>query len=207
MVQRALSRIKLAFLVLFILSFGCSQPKENKVTPIFEKVDHSGIPTDTVFQNDPTIKWQNGVYYWNHKPFSGYLKEVYDTGTIKTVGAYFKGYQHGTTNTYFPDGKLENHRKYRNGLAYGRHMGYWQNGNKKFDYNYRNDKREGKQKQWYESGSIYCELTFADDKEIGMQKAWRENGKIYINYEVKDGIRYGLQKSALCYTLKNEQLK
>ena len=102
---------------------------------------------------------------------------------------------------------METLRNYRNGVAYGRHIGYWKNGNKKFDYIYFNDKREGVQKQWYESGSRYYELNFANDQEKGKQKAWRENGKLYINYEVRDGVRYGLQKAALCYTLKDEQLK
>ena len=77
----------------------------------------------------------------------------------------------------------------------------------KFDFSYFNDKREGLQEQWYESGSKYYALNYTNDQEDGMQKAWRENGKSYINYEVKDGRRYGLQKSALCYTLKDEQLK
>ena len=207
MVQRELSRNKFAFLILYIFSFGCSQQKDFKNINIIEKVDVSVIPNDTIFQNDSSLKLQNGVYYRKNKPYSGFIKDVYESDTIKYVGSYFNGNQHGTTKTFFPNGKLETLRNYRNGLAYGQHLGYWQNGNKKFDFIYFDDKREGKQKQWYESGSQYCELCYSNDQENGMQKAWRENGKLYINYEVKDGIRYGLQKSALCYTLKNEQLK
>jgi antitoxin component YwqK of YwqJK toxin-antitoxin module len=207
MAQRELSRNKFTFLILYIFSLGCSQPKEDKIMNVVDKVDVSAIPNDTVSQSDPSLKLQNGIYYRHKKPYSGFIKDVYETDTLKTVGSYLNGNQHGTTKTYFPDGKLETLRNYRNGLAYGQHLGYWQNGNKKFDYNYFDDKREGIQKQWYESGSNYYALTFADDKEDGMQKAWRENGKLYINYEVKDGIRYGLQKSALCYTLKNGKLK
>lgn len=207
MAQRELSRNKLAFLIIGIFSFGCSQPKDNKITPIFEKVAISSIPSDTIFQNDSILKLQNGVYYRNNKPYSGFIKVVYETDILKTFGSYFNGNQHGITKTFFPNGKLETLRNYRNGMAYGQHLGYWQNGNKKFDFIYFNDKREGIQKQWYENGSPYCELSFTDDQENGMQKAWRENGKPYINYEVKDGVRYGLQKSALCYTLKDEKLK
>jgi antitoxin component YwqK of YwqJK toxin-antitoxin module len=207
MALRELSRNKIAFLIVSVFSFGCSQPKDDKTITIFEKVAISTIPCDTIFQNDSTLKLQNGIYYRNHKPYSGFIKDIYETDTLKTVGSYLNGIQHGIAKTFFPDGKLETLRNYRNGMAYGQHLGYWQNGNKKFDFIYYNDKREGIQKQWYESGSKYYELTYADDKEDGMQKAWRENGKSFMNYEVKDGIRYGLQKSALCYTLKNEQLK
>jgi antitoxin component YwqK of YwqJK toxin-antitoxin module len=207
MAQRGLLPDKFAYLILYFFSFGCTQSQDNEVDHFFEKIDLSIIPSDTVSLNDPTLTLQNGMYYRHKTPFSGFIKEVYESDTLKSVGSYYRGNLHGSTKTYFPNGKLETLRNYRDGLAYGRHMGYWQNGNKKFDYIYMNDKREGLQKQWYESGSKYYELNFTDDKEDGMQKAWRENGKIYINYEVKDGIRYGLQKSALCYTLKNEELK
>jgi antitoxin component YwqK of YwqJK toxin-antitoxin module len=204
---KELSLIKYAFLIVCVFNFGCSQPKEGNTINIFEKVDISHIPNDTVFQDNTSLKLINGVYYFGSKPFSGFIKNVFETDTLKSIGSYFQGKQHGTTKTFFPNGKLETQRNYRNGIGYGQHLGYWKNGNKKFDFMYFNDKREGLQKQWYERGSQYCELSFTDDQENGMQQAWRENGKAYINYEVKDGVRYGLQKSALCYTLKDEKLK
>jgi len=200
----------LSNIVLFIIcafAFGCAKPKDKNATVIFEKVDVSQIPNITIVENDSVLKLQNGVYYLDNKPFSGYLKSTYNTDTLKSIATYFQGKQHGVTKTFFPNGKLESERNYRNGIGYGRHFGYWQNGNMKFDFIYHFDKREGVQTQWYESGSKYCELSFTDDRENGMQRAWRENGKPYINYEVKNGVRYGLQKSALCYTLKNETPK
>jgi antitoxin component YwqK of YwqJK toxin-antitoxin module len=197
---RELSLIKNAFFIVCVFTFGCSQPKD-------QKVDLSLIPNDTIVLNNAKLKLQNGVYYQASKPYSGFIKEEYATGTLKSIGSYFQGKQHGLTKTFFPNAKLETERNYKDGIGYGRHFGYWQNGNKKFDFIYINDKREGIQKQWYESGSQYYALSFTNDQENGMQKAWRENGKPFINYEVKDGVRYGLQKSALCYTLKNEKMK
>ena len=204
---KELSLIKYVFLIVCVFNFGCSQPKEGKTINSFEQVDVSQIPNDTIFQNHSTLSLQNGVYYIGSKPYSGFIKDVYETDTLKSISSYFQGLDQGTTKTFFPNGALETERNYKNGLAYGQHLGYWKNGNRKFDFKYFNDKREGLQKQWYESGSKYYELSFTDDQEKGTQKAWRENGKPYINYEVKDGVRYGLQKSALCYTLKNEKLK
>jgi antitoxin component YwqK of YwqJK toxin-antitoxin module len=197
---RELSLIKNAFFIVCVFTFGCSQPKD-------QKVDLSLIPNDTIVLNNAKLKLQNVVYYQGSKPYSGFIKEEYATGTLKSIGSYFQGKQHGLTKTFFPNAKLETERNYKDGIGYGRHFGYWQNGNKKFDFIYINDKREGIQKQWYESGSQYYALSFTNDQENGMQKAWRENGKPFINYEVKDGVRYGLQKSALCYTLKNEKMK
>lgn len=207
MVQKEHLLSRFIFLVICVFTFGCSTSKDEKANNVFEVVDVSQIPNTTIVENDTILKLQNGVYYYADKPYSGFIKNVYETDTLKSVGSYFQGKQHGTTQTFFPNGKIESIRNYKNGIGYGQHLGYWINGKMKFDFSYFNDKREGVQKQWYESGSQYCELSFEDDRESGMQKAWRENGKPYINYEVKDGVRYGLQKSALCYTLKNEQLK
>ena len=207
MAQKEHLLIKFTLIVFYVFTFGCTQPKEDKIMPIFEKVATLEIPNDTISQHNSTLALRNGIYHINSKPYSGFIKDVYETGTLKSIGSYLKGKQHGTTITHFPNGKMETVRNYRDGIGYGQHVGYWGNGNKKFDFLYFNDKREGVQKQWYESGNKYYELTFSDDRENGMQKAWRENGKSYINYEVKNGVRYGLQKAVLCYTLKNEQTK
>jgi antitoxin component YwqK of YwqJK toxin-antitoxin module len=207
MAQREHLLSKYVILVFCFFTFGCSKSKDEKAITTFDKVDVLQIPNTTILKVDTSLKLQNGIYYYGGKSYSGFIKDVYETDTLKSISSYFEGKQHGITKTFFPNGKLETERNYKNGIGYGRHFGYWQNGNKKFDFMYFNDKREGLQKQWYESGSKYCELSFTNDQENGMQKAWRENGKPYINYEVKDGVRYGLQKSALCYTLKDEKLK
>lgn len=207
MVQKELSLTKITFFFISIITLGCFSSKKEKQIHVFEKVNLSKIPKDTIFENDKFLKVENGVYCFDNKPFSGYIRSTYSSNIIKSIAAYFKGRLHGTAKTFYPNGKLKTERNYKNGLSFGRHWGYWENGNIKFDYFYVEDKREGLQKQWYESGSQYYELSFTNDRENGMQKAWRENGKIYINYEVREGIRYGLQKSALCYTLKNENLK
>ncbi len=191
-----------------ILCVSCTvNKKEETVSTVFEKVDTSQIPMDTVSSIDSTLHLDNGIYYYSNKPFSGFIKEVYENKALKSIASYYKGMQHGITKTFYPDGKERDTRSYKENVGYGRHFGYWENGNMKFDFIYYYDKREGIQKQWYESGSPYAFLNFQEDREEGMQHAWRENGKVYINYEVKDGFRYGLQKSALCYTLKDEQVK
>lgn len=207
MVQKEHLLTKIAFLILCVFIVSCSKPKKEKLANVFEKVDVSQVPNTTVSENDTLLKLQNGVYYFYNKPFSGFIQSVYPSDSVKSMASYLDGKQHGATKTFFSNRKLETERNYRNGIGYGRHFGFWENGKMKFDFMYFNDKREGIQKQWYVSGSPYYEVMFRNDKEDGMQKAWRENGKPYINYEVKDGVRYGLQKSALCYTLKNENLK
>lgn len=193
-----------------LLCLSCAVDKEDKSKerlPVFEKVSTEQIPLYTISSVDSNLTLVNGIYFLREVPFSGFIKEVYETGGVKSMASYFLGMQEGLTKTFYASGKARDIRSYKENVAYGRHVGYWENGNIKFDFYYYFDKREGLQKQWYESGSPYAFLTFKDDREEGMQQAWRENGKPYINYVVKDGFRYGLQKSSLCYSLNDEKIK
>ncbi|SDY61684.1 toxin-antitoxin system YwqK family antitoxin [Hymenobacter psychrophilus] len=211
MAPKARSLFSIGALVCGLALAGCSQPAElvgqEAPAKTVGPVDVSQVPDTTVARTDAALNLHNGVYYLGSKPYSGFVQELYPTGAVKSNASYYAGRQHGLTRTFWADGRPHEVRSYRAGLAYGRHTGFWPNGHRKFDFVYADDKREGSHKQWYESGNIYCDLNFADDQEVGRQQAWRENGKVYINYAVRDGVRYGLQKSALCYTLRDGQLK
>lgn len=209
MVQKARSLFKNSIFTVFLFAFlQCfTKNTEGGISLSSVFVDTLMIPLDTISALNKTLKMDNGIYYVQTKPYSGYIKTVYENGQESCVMSLAKGMQHGITRTYFPNGTPQDVRSYKANKSYGRHYGYWENGNPKFDFVYINDKKEGSNKQWYKSGKPYTFLNFKDDKEDGMQQAWRENGKPYINYEAKDGFRYGLQKSALCYTLIDEKLK
>ncbi len=199
---------QLIFIALAVSFASCSNTKKEAEfsSPTFF-IDTAQIPKDTILSAAPNLKLENGIYYFNNHPFSGYLKELYENKQVTLVCGYLNGMQHGTSKSYYPHGKLRFVRMYKENKSFGKHIGYWENGNTKFEFYYLNDKREGSNKQWYITGKPYAFLNFKDDKEDGMQQAWRENGKPYINYEAKDGFRYGLQKSGLCFTLKDEKFK
>jgi antitoxin component YwqK of YwqJK toxin-antitoxin module len=191
-------------------TIGCYKAKKDKEGEVASSsffVDTTLIPKDTVLATASNLKLDNGIYYLENRPFSGYIKEQYPNNTLSLIASYWKGMQHGTTTSYYPNGQLRFVRMYKENKSFGKHFGFWENGKQKFEFYYFNDKREGSNKQWYQSGQPYTFLNFKDDKENGLQQAWRENGKPYINYEAKDGFRYGLQKSGLCYTLKDQKLK
>ncbi len=209
MVQKERLLFKMIFFAATIFCFiSCSNTKEEiAVKPISFFVDTALIPMDTVSATDENLRLDNGIYYFNNLPFSGYRRELYEDNQVSMISGYLNGMQNGTSISYYPDGKLRFIRMYKENKSFGKHTGYWENGNQKFEFYYLNDKREGVNKQWYESGQPYAFLSFKNDREDGMQQAWAENGKAYINYEVKDGFRYGLQKSGLCYTLNDEKFK
>ena len=206
MALRALSLNKI-FLFAALSFVGCANHKEEKYTVVFEKVDVSDIPDITASVKDEKLKFDNGICYYSGFPFSGFIKESYETDTLKSIASYYKGKLHGITKTFYPNGKCRDERSYKDNLSYGSHVGFWENGNPKFDFIYYNDKLEGIQKQWYEDGKPYTMQTYANDSENGMQKAWRRNGKLFANYEVKNGVCYGLQKTNLCYTLRKEKIE
>jgi antitoxin component YwqK of YwqJK toxin-antitoxin module len=196
-----------AMILIFISCTNTKKGEAKNASPLSFFVDTASIPKDTVLLPSQHLKLENGIYYFNKQPFSGYVKEQYENKQVSIVSGFLKGMQHGIATSYYPSGKIRFVRMYKENKSYGRHTGYWENGNQKFAFFYLNDKREGLNKQWYENGQPYAFLNFKDDKEDGMQQAWRENGKPYINYQAKDGFRYGLQKSSLCYTLKDEKFK
>ena len=205
MVQKERLHFNLIILVaLASIYTGCYRKnKKEEMNSSFSFADTVLIPKDTVLSEKLIL--DNGIYYLNNRPFSGYKKDVYNNNKVSLIAGFLNGMQHGKSVSYYPSGQLCYVRQYKENKSFGKHVGYWENGKKKFEFNYFNDKREGSCKQWYKSGEPYSFLNFKDDKEYGIQQAWRENGKPYINYEVKDGFRYGLQKSGLCYTLKNEK--
>jgi antitoxin component YwqK of YwqJK toxin-antitoxin module len=209
MVRKARLHFKqIVFAAIVFCFVSCSNTKKKgEITSLSFFVDTSLITRDTVLSTAANLRLYNGIYYLNNQPYSGHIKELYGNNQVSTVSGYLNGMQHGSSVSYYPDGKPRFIRMYKANKSFGKHIGYWNNGYQKFEFYYLDDKREGPNKQWYESGKPYAFLNFKDDKEDGMQYAWRENGKAYINYEAKDGFRYGLQKSALCYTLVDEKLK
>ena len=195
-------------MVIAVLTTNCNKKEEDEGgLPSSLLVTVTAIPKDTILITNANLKLNNGIYFFNSKPYSGYIKEMHAPDQVKCIFSFLNGQQQGLSLVYFVDGKLKESRSYKDGKSYGRHFGYWDNGNPRFDFTYVDDRREGLQKQWYESGGKYSFLTFKNDRENGMQNAWRENGKPYINYEARNGRRYGLQKSNLCYTLKDQKLK
>jgi antitoxin component YwqK of YwqJK toxin-antitoxin module len=205
MVQKAPLHFKL--IIVLVCFVGCKNKSVEALSASAVFVASAAIPTDTISSTDVNLKLDNGTYYFDQKPFKGYIKSGYSESKVKSVESYLDGKQHAVSIFYYLNGSIKDKRSYKNGKSFGKQLGFWENGHQKYVFFYNNDKREGVNQQWYESGERYCSLTFKDDKEDGMQKAWRENGKIYINYEVKNGARYGLQKSALCYTLIDQKLK
>jgi antitoxin component YwqK of YwqJK toxin-antitoxin module len=159
-----------------------------------------------VESTDARLSLYNGIYLYDHVPYSGVIVTRYPEGTMKKRALYEAGQQDGLTRTFYATGARRDERRYKRGRASGNHRGWWPNGLRKFDFTYVEDRREGVHRQWYVTGTPYTELTFHLDREDGMQRAFRENGKPYINYEVKDGFKYGLSKSALCASLKNEEV-
>lgn len=210
MEQKAHSHFKNIIIVsiLIFITGSCSlNMNEEEISASRLSIDTEEIPNDTITALTDKLKIDNGIYYFDTIPYSGFIRSFYENGAVKSIAGYLNGRLNGTSISFYENGNVRDVRNYKDNKSYGRHYGYWGNGNQKFDYVYLNDKRDGINKQWYESGQPYAFLNFKNDSEHGLQQAWRENGKLYINYEAKDGFRYGLQKSGLCYTLIDEKIK
>ncbi len=131
----ALKELLLFRQIVFIATVYCfisctNTKKEEAMTSFYFLADTTLVPKDTVLSD--RLKLDNGIYYLNNKAFSGYRKEVYENGKPGLIGSYLNGMQHGTTLTFFNNGKLKDKREYKLNKSFGKHVGYWENGNQKF---------------------------------------------------------------------------
>lgn len=189
-----------------LFAIGCSQP-ESEYSALDFSIHVNDIPNDTVASVNTNLKFVNGKYLLNDKPFSGIVYKVLKGFPVSTYSSVLKGQLHGIYRSFYSSGKPYEVRAYRRGLSVGKHVGYWDDtGILKFEYNYHDQKKEGAQKNWYSNGQPAYVYSYRDDRLDGLQQAWRINGSLYRNFVVKNGVRYGLQKSEACYEVKDERI-
>jgi hypothetical protein len=104
----------LLFSLIVFCSINCKNNKEDAATVSSLLVDTTMIPKDTILINQPTLQLNNGVYFLDEKPFSGYIKENYDPKRLKSIGSYWQGKQEGSTLTFYENGKNRDNRSYKN---------------------------------------------------------------------------------------------
>ena len=147
-----------------------------------------------------------GVFYSQELPFSGYAVTKNTAGTIVEKAGFYDGKRHGVRLKFFDDGEKSEESRYQNGKKNGVSKTWWKNGRTRSFSQFRKGVPHGIQRQWYQSGVLFKEVHLEHGQEKGLQRAWRENGDIYNNYEAKDGRTYGLRRSKLCFELKEEDI-
>ncbi len=154
--------------------------------------------------NELEVIKENGLVFFNGKPFNGKANDYYENAILASTTNYKDGLKHGAFMKYFRNGEVSFKGDYVNGQPHGFTYSWWNNGKLRSKSSFTNGIGQGEQWQWYKSGAKFKKIQLVNGKEEGMQQSWRENGKLYNNYEAKNGRIFGLKRSKLCFSLENE---
>jgi antitoxin component YwqK of YwqJK toxin-antitoxin module len=195
--------IGFVFALLLLLVIGSATPDAAQSSPAPETV---APPDIEVAAEAVTLHRNEGLVYYQNRPFSGYTVRYYANGQPAERIGYLGGKKQGLRQQWYPDGTPKLQVNYRNGKYHGESLSWWANGNLRTKGTFVDGVIEGTYTQWYREGMIFKQMNYRAGKEAGMQRAWRQNGKIYNNYEVKNGRIFGLKRANLCYGLDDEKI-
>jgi len=150
--------------------------------------------------DNPLLERINGILYFDGTPYSGYIIEESESGSLLSKVNWKQGKRHGSYRTWYSNGQKSEERQYFEGRKNGLHMGWFADGSPRFILNFRNGVYHGNCREWHANGQLYTDCNFDEGAEIGSQQSWRFDGKAVANYVVKDGHRYGVVGSKTCLT-------
>src|SRR5438477_11987798 len=116
------------WIVISILFIGCSSAATNTAPVVLKDLEST----------DPSLKFKNGIWFYNDQLFSGTLTDRYANNSIHHITGYLNGKEEGSQETFFEDGKIQEKRFYHNGEKDSVHTGWWPNGNRRFEYHFTN---------------------------------------------------------------------
>ena len=153
-----MKKLVLLFAALLVVGCGETSLSDSKVKKLLEEA----VEIDSLQERDALVYRVN-----ESEPYSGWAKEMYDSGQVKGLAQ-------------FKDGKPD-----------GLQAMWYENGQKSEEYTYKDGKYDGLGTNWYENGQKKQESTYKDGKEDGLRTQWRENGQKWLEKTFKDGAWLG----------------
>lgn len=174
----------LSSLCLVLWSCG-SAPTQTQIAKV-------AIPEVWVTESNHSFTYNQGVLYYQQKPFSGWQYVVYANGDTAKIVPFYEGREEGYAKSWYSNQMLAEQRLYRKGKKEGTHQAWWENGQPKFVYQFSNDEHEGVQQAWAATGILIQQFHYLKGYEEGQQQAWFDDGSLKSNYVIKNGRRFGL---------------
>lgn len=124
------------------------------------------LNADEIFSWDELVRKGNKyLKKSDNKPFSGILKNFYDSGKISLKGDFLNGYQHGEFKTFHENGAISLQGQFK----LGKQNGLWT--------------------EFHENGSIHWKLKYLEgQKEDGLFLMFHENGQMKSKVTYKDNV-------------------
>jgi antitoxin component YwqK of YwqJK toxin-antitoxin module len=157
------------------------------------------VPEIETPATDTKFMMTEGILFFNHKPYSGFVIEKYPNEKWASKSGYLNGKLEGKQEKWFENGQQQELRFYTDNHKVGKHEGWYSTGQKRFEYFIENDIPIKTQQEWYANGQRYTAFSYNNEGQPeGTQQMWFENGQIKANYVIKNGRRFGLLGAKGC---------
>ncbi len=126
------------------------------------------------------------------EPYSGWIKQMNDSGQVWLLAQVKDGKQHGFTTSLYENGQKSGEGTYKNDKRDGLWTRWHENGQKEREGTYKDGKQDGLHTEWHENGQKEREGTYKDGKQDGLHTEWHENGQKESERNYKGGRPHGL---------------
>lgn len=157
------------------------------------------LPPDVkVKHNDPNLYLRQDGWWYNGRPFSGYIQEVQSDQLVTFQMPVMEGRANGKAIGFYENGHKMLERSFVNGKLEGECREWWRNGQCKYSLSYKDNKFEGTQKAFFKNGHLREEANYLAGNPEGLQRVWNESGQLTSNYTIRNKRLYGVIKVQSC---------
>ena len=134
-----------------------------------------------------SLEWRDDLAYQNSEPYSGWVKEMYNSGQVQSLVRLKDGRPHGLIIEWYDGGQKAEEGAYKDGKPDGLWIEWHENGQKESKVNYKDGEMDGLATVWYENGQKKAEGIYKDDQLNGLATGWHENGEKWHEETHKEG--------------------
>ena len=162
-----------------LLVSGCGEKPRKEEAAAVEPLGDSAIEKALKEAVDvKSLRNRDGLFYQDNKtkPYSGWVKEIYDSGQVEMLVKAKDGKEDGLYTSWYESGQKSGEVTYRDGRLDGPTTVWHQNGQKAEEGTFKDGKRDGPLTFWRESGQKAEEGIFKDGEKVSA-KYWNSKGE------------------------------
>ena len=156
-------------------SADATQETEKPLTLPLSDADFERLLEEAV--DYESLDSRDGLQYRGNKPYSGWVKRMYDSGRVRTLLPLKKdGNPDGPQTMWHENGQKLIERTWKDGKLDGFWLQWHENGQKAIEGTYKDGKNDGSYREWHENGQKAMEGTYKDG-ELVFAKYWNSKGE------------------------------
>ena len=147
---------------------GCGESNVDEVTKLNEVTFDKAIEEAVLVES---IQKRNEIYYQPNKskPYSGWVKEVYDSGQVKELFQVQDGKETGYWTWWYENGQKATVATKKDGKANGLCVNWHENGQKESEEFFKDGKEDGLATHWDENGNKVREVIYKEGEQISRE--------------------------------------